>query len=212
MPSTSPRGRARLRAIAFASLVLFLLLVPAASAEGWGPYRDLPLTASPSDIAVGSDGTVYVLEPAADVIRVFSDGSETSAIPLGDLANDARGIAVDILHGRLYVGYPDAENSLLLAYGLDGSPQSSETVLLGVPAASFAIDAGARQAYVLTEPGEIYAVDLINGNWFDPLLGTGWRGVAVANGETFLLSPDGSTVGSTVRTPAATSPPPRSAR
>ena len=87
----------------------------------WETEADAPLKFwQPSDVAIGSDGTVYVLDASAKMYRLTPDGSLQLAVDLVPHgASTPRALTIDESRHRFYIA--DAGRGRVLVLGTDGS-------------------------------------------------------------------------------------------
>ena len=87
----------------------------------WETEGDAPLQLwQPSDVAIGSDGTVYVLDASAKMYRLTPDGSLQLAVDLVPHgASNPRALTIDESRHRFYIA--DAGRGRVLVLGTDGS-------------------------------------------------------------------------------------------
>jgi hypothetical protein len=87
----------------------------------WETKADAPLRFwQPSDVAIGSDGTVYVLDASAMLYRLKPNGGLELAVNLVKHgASNPRGLTIDESRHRFYIA--DAGRGRVLVLGTDGS-------------------------------------------------------------------------------------------
>jgi DNA-binding beta-propeller fold protein YncE/uncharacterized membrane protein len=143
-----------------------------------GPPREIRLSRSleleaipaaldplePLDVAVGADGTAFVLASfGSAIVRVDPQVAEATLLPSADRGGEPRGLAVDAARARLYVldGGPGRVTALdfagrqIASWPLPQSLRSASAIAIGPSSTILLLDAATGGVGVLGPDGEV---------------------------------------------------------
>lgn len=144
----SDADAARVRRVSAAGIITTYAGTGVAGYSGDGAAATAAQLGRPAGLAVGTDGTLYIADPAANVVRAVTPGGTISTVPAGALDRPS-GVAVDTA-GNLYIA--DTTNHRVRKVDTGGAV----TTVAGTATAGFGGDGGAATAALLNRPADVH--------------------------------------------------------